>query len=230
MHPHSRLIPVLGIASLWLSASVNATPAVPAIPKVPQVASTLEGLVPSGWSVLAKAEGDLNRDGKADGVLVLKSADEDREDQSEEIPRLLVLALRTEKGFAVSAVSEKAIFCKTCGGTLGDPFQEVKVERGTVVIDLMGGSRERWSIRLRLRLQGDGAKQDWFLIGWTSEIFDRANGASSRKDFNLLTGDVVQFEEEVTEDDEHLPPKTTRTKRKPLTLRLRDYNPDQPLL
>lgn len=160
-----------------------------AVPEPPDRGARLEDFVPAGWRLLEKAEGDLDRDKRADAVLVLHRSDEVAYPAPEvEIPRLLVILLATADGYRRAAYSAKAVLCKSCGGVFGDPFAGLKIERGTFVIAHYGGSRDRWGYSHRFRLQ----QGDWFLIGRTTENHDTLTPRREEVDENLLTGDVIE--------------------------------------
>jgi hypothetical protein len=152
-------------------------------PSVPATAATPEQFAPKGWRVLEKAVGDLNRDGMPDVAIVFKNPAEDRQGQFD-VQRLLVVAFKKGAQFERSAFSFDEILCKTCGGVLGDPFQEIKIERNTVVISHYGGSRERWGHKYRYRLEPGG----WMRIGETTVTEDTGTGFMREKDKNLITG------------------------------------------
>ena len=108
----------------------------------------MNAFVPSGYKIMKQETGDLNKDGIPDAVLVLIDKKEEKEKiDAEDVPRLLVITFGVQGGgYALSAVSEDAILCKTCGGVFGDPFADLKIVRGTIVIDHYGGSSDRWGL------------------------------------------------------------------------------------
>jgi len=163
------------------------------VPNLPNAGKSPQDFVPKDWAVLMSAEGDLNKDGISDTVLVLKNIHETDIDASgvlkyTDAPRLLAILFKTTQGdYRLSATSAKVILCSTCGGVLGDPFQDLKIDQGVMVIDHYGGSRYRWGYTHRLRYQ-DG---DWYLIGKTETDLDDITLESNSKDLNLITGEEV---------------------------------------
>lgn len=160
-------------------------------PVIPNQGKAAKDFVPAGWFVLAESAGDLNKDGQEDLVLILAHGSEKSSDPdaSQETPRWLVLLFRNrEGGFRRSAVSDKAVFCRSCGGVFGDPFQEIAVERVSVVISHYGGSCQRWGMVHRFRYQDD----DWFLIGETLTDVDCNTLQETTTDRNLLTGVTIK--------------------------------------
>ncbi len=159
------------------------------IPSFSKSPGTIESFIPKTWFILAQAKCDLNKDGKDDMVLALKS---DLEVQANsDTPRLLLLLFQTADGlFQFSAVGDKPIGCRTCGGVMGDPFQDLKCERGTVVITNYGGSAEKWGQIFRLRYQNN----NWYLIGktlTTDTLMSDSSLKDTQKDFNYSTGTKI---------------------------------------
>ncbi|HKY63994.1 MAG TPA: hypothetical protein VJR29_11285 [bacterium] len=173
------------LIAIGLGSAVPARAA--SAPKPPESGARLQDFVPKGWAVLMQAEGDLNRDGKPDAALILKNPAEDS--MQEEWPRPLVLLLQNPEGggYRLSAASEQAVLCRTCGGIFGDPLAELQIKNGVVIIDHYGGSRFRWGYTHRWRRQ-DG---DWILIGETKISHDTAGPEAKEDDFNWLTGDRI---------------------------------------
>lgn len=78
-----------------------------------------------------------------------------------------------------------AILPSRGGGMMGEPFEDLTIENGAIVIRHFGGSREKWSYTHRYRLQ----KDNWFLIGATL-VFSAPCEAYNTYDYNLSTGKV----------------------------------------
>lgn len=177
----------VGIALAVLAAqpAPAAGPARP--PAIPKTGKTLEDFIPPSRAILMQAQGDLNQDGLPDLAVVLKGADEDREEgAATETPRLLLILFATKGGgYTLAASSEKAVLCKTCGGVFGDPFVTLGIENGVLVIEHYGGSSQRWGYTHRWRYQ-DG---EFLLIGLTTRSEEPLTGASEVKDEDLVTGD-----------------------------------------
>ncbi len=172
-----------------LIALAAVVPASSSHPVFPESGGRLEAFVPAGWKIIAQADGDLNKDGIPDAVLVLGEKAEEKEGADmENMKRILVIIFGTPSGgYKLSAASKEAVLCKACGGILGDPFVGVKIVRGAVVVEHYGGSRQRWGYIHRWRFQNG----DWFLIGMTGRNEDTLEGTSEVTDVNLITGDSI---------------------------------------
>ena len=179
-----------------LAAAALVAPRLADAPPLPKRAATLAGFVPPGWRTLGEARGDLNGDGLADIVAVLGSRREESAPADADLPpRLLLVALAgrgkggTTAGYRRAALDQRAVFARSDGGAFGDPFADIRVERGTLALEHYGGSRERWGYTDRFRLQ-NGA---WEQIGRTSTSMDAFEpGRTRSRDVNLNTGRVVE--------------------------------------
>jgi hypothetical protein len=104
--------------------------------------------VVAGTRAIFLADADLNGDGTKDAILVIekqkaKPTDEDIEDRQ----RPLLILIRDAAGKLTEAArNEKVVYCATCGGMMGDPFQEVEVGKKTFTVLHYGGSAWRWSV------------------------------------------------------------------------------------
>ncbi|QZY53937.1 hypothetical protein [Crassaminicella profunda] len=153
----------------------------------------ITSFIPKGWHILEKsdgqlasAEGDLNKDGIIDKVVVIEETN-----QMEYAPsRNLLIAFGNEDGtYTLSIKAEKAILLRNEGGPFGDPFDEIIIDRGSIMLKFFGGSSERWYLKYRFRYQNNG----WYLIGATEGGFVDVNDdmLNEEEDYNLLTGDYI---------------------------------------
>lgn len=153
----------------------------------------ITSLIPKGWHVLEKSngelasdEGDLNNDGIIDKAVVI----EETSQMEYAPPRNLLIAFGNEDGtFTLSIKVEKAMLLRNEGGGFGDPFDDIIIDRGSILLNFFGGSGERWYMNYRFRYQNDG----WYLIGATEGSFVQVdNGMDNvEEDYNLLTGDYI---------------------------------------
>ena len=89
-----------------------------------------------------------------------------------QLPRV-VLLLRgvSDEGFELVARNDKLAMCSGCGGTFGDPFENIVIADRFFSFEHFGGSRETWFrvITFRLNLE----TRIWELTSDRSEVFDR---------------------------------------------------------
>lgn len=140
-----------------------------------------EMLIPDGYELLDKAEGDINNDGTSDMVLVVKSQQEKADEMpGEDVPgRILILLTKDSKGlYSRAAESSTAILAKNEGGASSDdPFQGVEVKPGQFSFTHMGGASERWSFEHTFTY--DKAANAWFLTEIDKGSFDADNAANN---------------------------------------------------
>lgn len=158
---------------------------------IPASAKTHSDFVPDGWDDKTVIEADLNGDQRDDVAMVISSISGHPGDvDSNRKIHVLILGLRQDDGsLKRSAVSDGAILDDFEGGVLGYPFQELRIERGAVVIEHYGGSRNRWEIKTRYRYE-DGR---WILIGRTDVDTDvHYPDFIDKVDHNISTGLVIR--------------------------------------
>ncbi|MCB1174410.1 MAG: hypothetical protein KDK39_12640 [Leptospiraceae bacterium] len=178
-------------------------------------------LIPAGYRIQTEVSGDLNKDEIADKVVVFFHKSEPTEpgataiDPDAEPPRLLVVFLARDGQYHKAIESQTAIMCRQCGGIMGDPYQAVKIERGSFLISHFGGSRERWGFDHRFQLRSGR----WQMTGVTETTYDSATGAEQVIDTNLLTGDQI-----TSTKDEQGHSRQTRAKVQPSLRLLKDFN------
>lgn len=115
--------------------------------------------VPKGFEVNQVATGDLNADGKQDKIVVLDF----QEDSKKEDYRTLLILLRGTNGkLTLAKKITKALMCQSCGGTLGDPLQEITIKKNSFTISYYGGSSWRWGMDYQFRY--DSAQKTWVLF------------------------------------------------------------------
>lgn len=96
---------------------------------------------------IAIARSDLNGDGLQDFVLVLerqKARDSDPDIEEDQRP-LLILVRRPDGSLKEAKRNSRILYCSTCGGMMGDPFQGIGAGSKTFTVSHYGGSAWRWS-------------------------------------------------------------------------------------
>lgn len=105
--------------------------------------SQFKSFVPNGFTVLDTTSGDLNQDGKADVVLILRNK---LEKENPDTTRPLLLLLGNGKGgYSLAARNDSAVLCLGCGGVFGDPYVRIAIKKNYFSIEHYGGSSWRWT-------------------------------------------------------------------------------------
>ena len=105
---------------------------------------------------------------------------------------MLLVLFAQKKGLSLACKSKVAILLSDAGGAMGDPFEQLAIQRGTIVTGFYGGSRDKWNMSYRYRYQ----QGDFYLIG--ADAWGGNESYSYTYSYNLLTG-RLQVE---TQDEE----------------------------
>ena len=136
----------------------------------------------SSMKVLGEVEGDLNKDGVPEKV-VIYDTDSETEFGTE---REIHIFKKENDAWSLWKTSIGAVLPSAHGGMMGDPFQEVSIVRNCIVIYHFGGSRWKWNYTHRYRFQNN----DWQLIGATIN-YGTPCDYSFTFDYNLSTGNII---------------------------------------
>jgi hypothetical protein len=118
--------------------------------------------VPAGFRTLDFAIADLDTDGRPDAVLILRRTDEDEPGKGEGRRPLLILARRPGGALAQARRTETLVYCRACGGMLGDPYQSLTAGRGRFTVEFAGGTASaHWAVTYTFAY--DAAAKDWLL-------------------------------------------------------------------
>lgn len=136
---------------------------------------------PESFEILNEAEGDLDKDGVSEKVIVYdtkKLTDFGTE-------RQIFIYKKNNYNWVIWKKSVGAILPSQHGGMMGDPFQEILIEKNCLVINHFGGSRQKWSYTHRFRYQNGNFQ----LIGATVN-FGGPCDYFVNFDYNLSTGKI----------------------------------------
>ncbi len=125
--------------------------------------------IPKGFIMKAFVQGNLNGDDMEDVLLIAENP------ANKELPRqVLILEGQKDASLKVADAGAKAALCASCGGMMGDPFQDaVILKDNTFQLNFAGGSREKW--RRSVDFQYDMNLKKWLLVRDESNVYDNGN-------------------------------------------------------
>jgi hypothetical protein len=168
-----------------------------------------------GYEVIAETKGDLDNDGIEEKVVVSNT---DKEGEMG-IEREIQIFKNNNGKWILWHTSKGAVLPSQHGGVYGDPFSEISIEKGCIVIGHFGGSRQKWHYYHRYRFQNGS----WQLIRATVN-FGSPCDYWENLDYNLSTGKVVYKKETETCDEEH-DQVITKTENKEFTKKVKALAP-----
>ena len=153
--------------------------------------------IPDNYSVVDSVSGDLDKDSIAELVVVYNMGPENEIDG---VPRELIIYKLSDDKWTEWKKSDQALYGSKDGGMMGDPFGEIEIKNGILLISQNGGSSWKWGFTDKYRFQ-DG---EFYLIGYSS-IAGKLCEYWKDVDFNLSTGKMIvkkEFEECETEEQQ----------------------------
>jgi hypothetical protein len=139
--------------------------------------------VPKHYSIVDTVTGDLDKDGRKELVVAFNTSKENGVDG---VPRELIIYKLETNGWTIWKKSRQALYGSRDGGMMGDPFGQIKIENGTLLISQNGGSSWKWDHTDRYRYQ----EGEFYLIGYTSN-YGKPCEYWQEVDFNLSTGKMI---------------------------------------
>lgn len=139
--------------------------------------------MPDGYVITDTCLGDLNKDGFTDLLMVLCIKDEYRVSNTADSTikrKLLLLTGNAQGSYDIAASTDNAVYCISCGGMMGDPFQGLVIKNGYFSIEHYGGSRERWERTTTFKYSP--ADSTWLLYKDGHATFDAVPEESTGKD------------------------------------------------
>jgi hypothetical protein len=178
------LCPAIGLGQMAPSADV-------AMPSLPAASTTVEGLVPAGWTMEQRHQADFDGDRRADVLLLLRPTT----GQEPVPPRILLVALALPKapGYALLAANGRLV-PRDPSGALEDPMADggITVRPGgfDLKLGMMPGvgSYLAATMRYRFRLENGCFR----LIGYDRAETHRGTLDTRDLSINFLTGVVVR--------------------------------------
>lgn len=154
---------IIALTSLLAALGAGPAQAADAIPP------ELKRLLPPAASLLDHQTADLNGDGRPDVLFV---ADTENDDGGG--PRSLFIAIRQPDGeLRVVKRNDKVVYCRQCGGTMGDPLESIDAGTRSFAVNHYGGSGWRWGNRFSFAY----SRRDdtWQLVEVTEYSFHFSN-------------------------------------------------------
>lgn len=143
--------------------------------------------------IIAEASGDLDKDGIEEKVIVFNT---DKESEMG-IEREIQIFKYNNSKWVLWHTSNGAVLPSKHGGMYGDPFSEITIEKGCIVIGHLGGGRQKWAYTHRYMYQNE----TWQLIGATIN-FGSPCDYWENLDYNFLTGKIIYKSEIETCNEE----------------------------
>ena len=185
--PLSLLCRLSSIA--FAEAPALASPLPANIGSLPANVGSLAALVPKGWEIEVKAEGDLNRDGRPDVALLLRQVDPEKVmgDRNAN-PRQLVVALGVPGRSYRLLLQNQAFIAANDNPTIDDPFESLQIRKVSLYVPFhywaSAGSWMMGNTQYTFRFR-EGALH---LIGTDSNWMHRATDEETSTSTNHLTG------------------------------------------
>lgn len=140
--------------------------------------------IPENYLIIDSVSGDLDKDGKNELVVVCDT--KKKEDENESVPRELIIYKFNDGKLIPWRTSGQAIYGSRDGGMMGDPFGDIEIRNGILLISQNGGSSWKWAHTDSYRYQNG----EFYLIGYTSN-YGKLCEYWTNVDFNLSTGKMI---------------------------------------
>lgn len=137
--------------------------------------------IPKGYKELKKVEGDLNKDGIKELVIAYDTGVEGDFGTEREVYVYKKSGNKWNLWHKVSGI----ILPSQHGGIMGDPFMDIYIKNGCIVVQNSGGSADKWDYVHTYRYQNN----NWYLIGATINYY-RYPSFFERYDYNVSTGKI----------------------------------------
>lgn len=125
----------------------------------------LQPFIAPGYTLLSFVKADLNADGRQDYILAMKSVEEDTlsfDNPDWDAARPMLVVIRKADGSLYVAASNTSLLpCRLCGGSMPDPLEAIRADKGNFFVDTYGGSSWRWAETVKFSY--NAVKKNWFL-------------------------------------------------------------------
>ncbi len=157
----------------------------------------LTTFLPKDHLVLDYHYGDLNKDElKKDVILIAHNPKAEAENEDEVKRPLFILTRTTDGKLKKESRNDNVVLCSSCGGVMGDPYQDIAIKNGYFSIEHYGGSSWRWTEIVTFKYNAE--KTDWFLHKKGGEEFHSSKPDESKetvktvKDFGLVSFETYE--------------------------------------
>lgn len=194
---------------LTMLATILGTSPIYAADKIPDALLTQ---IADGYHVIDFASGDLNQDGVADVALIVEAdeaannvywrfpfpleapyilLDERDQEESDAALRSLEVYFAGVNGSFEHVLSHSHWVDRAdMGGMLGDPFDDMSIHNGTILISAWGGATAKWATELTLSFNAQKTNLDdslaWRMVNYKNSYHDGITGKSTEVDRNLI--------------------------------------------
>jgi hypothetical protein len=135
------------------------------------IENTIESFIPADLSSINITKGDLNLDGLEDAILVMEEKKASEESDPQRVVYLLIG--QNDGSFLLGANNSNVMLCKSCGGTKGDPFEGVTINKGYFSLEFSGGSRELWTRIITFKYNKE--EKNWYIHKDNEVVTDTQN-------------------------------------------------------
>ena len=142
--PSPRVFALLLAAWLAPAASAQGPPQESDCRAPSSLPVAVRGFVEARTCAIALERADLDRDGRADFLLVLERLDPAPNPDDGRLRSMRVLVAGEGGRLREAARSDRVVACTRCGGIMGDPFAGIHAAAGTFTVKHYGGSAWRW--------------------------------------------------------------------------------------
>jgi hypothetical protein len=150
--------------------------------KVPE---KIKPFIEANAKAIALESADLNNDGRKDYVLVFEraTAEGDQAEMPERQRPLLILISDKDGKLTEAKRNEEIVYCSSCGGVFGDPFEGITVGPGTFTVNHYGGSNWRWTNAAKFNYSR--IDKTWQLVRYESSSFHTSKPNSVKRKVRL---------------------------------------------
>ncbi len=139
--------------------------------------------IPENYSIVDTVSGDLDKDTIKELVVAYNTAPENEIDGVQR--ELIIYKIKNGK-WTEWKKSNEALYGSRDGGMMGDPYGQMEIINGTLLISQNGGSSWKWGFTDKYRFQNG----EFYLIGYTSSA-GKPCEYWKVVDFNLSTGKMI---------------------------------------